>query len=357
MGEFQRVDFMRVVDRRFVNPIWASADATGMPQIYRVTPMTAPQQYADVHVSRLVRFGGARTEARMKRWLNGWDFSVLQRPYDALRGNGAMWQSVETMMSEATQSVFKMKGLFAKMASTLRTEILDRISVMDQTRSTSRAIVLDAEGEEFERSSLAFAGVADVSDRGIKRVAAAAEIPVTVLLGESPAGLNATGDSDLRWFLMRVAARRQFDCEPQLRRLLGILLRARSSPIAAQVVGGWRPKIGWPPLWTPNAVELSTIKLQTAQRDQLYITEGVFEPEEVALTRGGPSGFAGDVALSDDAIAAREDLLATTLANFSEPTPVPNVPGQAPPPPLPGHTATVAPNSPVAPDAPPKAVP
>ncbi len=49
--------------------------------------------------------------------------------------------------------------------------------------------------------------------------AGAADIPVTRLLGQSPAGLSATGDSDTRNYYDMIAARQELDLRPQLERL------------------------------------------------------------------------------------------------------------------------------------------
>ena len=56
--------------------------------------------------------------------------------------------------------------------------------------------------------------------------AGAADIPVTRLLGQSLAGLSATGDSDTRNYYDMIAARQELDLRPQLERLDALLLSA-----------------------------------------------------------------------------------------------------------------------------------
>ena len=63
--------------------------------------------------------------------------------------------------------------------------------------------------EEFERVSVQFGGLADLMDRFARRVAAAARIPATRFWGQSPIGMNATGDSDMRNYVMMFEAERQ----------------------------------------------------------------------------------------------------------------------------------------------------
>lgn len=301
---YAHIDFLKVVDRRFVVPDGGSIpDAKGMPSMYSVTPMgSLGSGSRRVHASRLVFFGGARTEAMTKRQLNGWDLSVLQKPYEALRSSGSVWGGVESLVSEASQTVYKIKNFWSMMAGNQKDKVLARLNAMDQTRSIARAIILDSDGEAFERQNVTFTGLADIEDRALKRVAAAAEIPVTILLGEAPAGLNATGDSDLRWFLNRVKGERQLACEPPLMRLLKLLLAAGDSPISQQAITpDWEPVITWPELWSPSATEAATIRSQQATADATYIDKGVLSPDEVALSRFAPKGWSAQTTIDREA--------------------------------------------------------
>ena len=54
-----------------------------------------------------------------------------------------------------------------------------------------------AKDDEFERQHVNFSQMPDLMDRYAKRLAAAADIPATRFWGQSPVGMNATGDSDL----------------------------------------------------------------------------------------------------------------------------------------------------------------
>jgi phage-related protein (TIGR01555 family) len=53
-------------------------------------------------------------------------------------------------------------------------------------------------GDVMHQHQYTFAGLADVYDRMMMDVSGAARIPVTKLFGRSPAGMNATGESDMR---------------------------------------------------------------------------------------------------------------------------------------------------------------
>ena len=55
----------------------------------------------------------------------------------------------------------------------------------------------------------------------------------TRLLGQSPAGLSATGDSDTRNYYDMIAARQELDLRPQLERLDKLILRSAGVDPAA----------------------------------------------------------------------------------------------------------------------------
>ena len=94
--------------------------------------------------------------------------------------------------------IYKMKNL-ANMLSTADGEdkVLNRLQVIDLARNILNSIAIDVEGEDYDFKSLSMAGVKDVLDSTCNMLSAVTDIPQTILFGRSPAGLNATGDSDM----------------------------------------------------------------------------------------------------------------------------------------------------------------
>lgn len=106
-------------------------------------------------------------------------------------------------MTDAAQGVFKLKGLHSAVASNRNDELLKRMELVDMSRSISRSILLDAEDEDFRRDSYSFAGVPEVLEKMMLRLASAARLPVSLLMGQSPAGMNATGKAILDFSMIR----------------------------------------------------------------------------------------------------------------------------------------------------------
>ncbi len=289
------------VDKRHLQPFkwYTEGPKVGEPELYMLfipTPHGVAQQAGVIHESRLVIWPGDMTEAVAKIRRNNADYSVLQKPYDALKSSGNTWKAIEILTTDANQAVYKIKNLWRMIASDPNQgedsksgsgqpsgALLLRIRFMDLARSVSKAIVLDADGEEFERKASSFTGLADLSDRAWNRVAAAADMPVTILTGQAPAGLNATGASDLRWWYGRVASEQVQTYEPRVKRILQVLLSAQDSGVKLDEESFKSVTITWKPLWAPSAAELQQMQLQWAQTGQVMIQEQMITPEEYAL--------------------------------------------------------------------------
>lgn len=280
----ESLSFLNVVDRRFVftqnyydTPM---APKYGEPRVYSVgDPQQGGVSYVDE--TRTVRFDGAIADQLKTRELGGWSLSVLQRPYDVMRQFAQGFQSTAHLLTDASQGVFKMTNLLHQIAADpdlLRT----RMQIVDMSKSTARSVLIDKESEEYDRLATSFAGVPDVLDRFMMRLAAAAEMPVTLLLGRSPAGQNATGESDFRAFYDSVAS-------DQTNVLLPVLLRIYRLLAVTLGIDPNSVEIEFNPLWAPSDAERAGLELQIAQRDKVYIDAGVWLPEEVAfrIAKGG----------------------------------------------------------------------
>ena len=83
---------------------------------------------------------------------------------------------------------------------------------MNQMKSNYRIMALDEVGrEQFTRVAVAFAGLADIMTMyHPARVAAAIQaIPQTRFNGQPPSGMNATGESDMKNYVMMMEAKRE----------------------------------------------------------------------------------------------------------------------------------------------------
>jgi uncharacterized protein len=255
-----------------------NSDKFGTCELYRLNA-SSHNKAAVVHESRLIPFFG--TSPLNQRQFSA---SVLQRIYPVLKQFHTAWQATAHLMTDAAQGIFKLKGLHSAMSSNRSEELLKRMELVDMSRSISRSIMLDAEDEDFRRDSYGFSGVPEILEKMMLRLSAAARIPVSLLMGQAPAGMNATGESDIRFFYDQVRSEQEA-LKPKLKHLIHILLGDEQAKVS----------IDFPALWQMTDREKAELRRMEAETDRIYLQEGVLLPEEVALKRFGEGEFSIDI--------------------------------------------------------------
>lgn len=314
VGRLRSIDYLRAVDRGDVEIEHHTRDPSlarlGEPLIYVVTADTATggSEMQRWHHSRVLRYGGAMTPRRARRDNGGWDWSVLDDVLRAVEMNDAMWANTGGMLADASQGVWKIKGFFNTIMSGKLDQIEARLSIADRVKSVFRSIMLDADGESFDFVHREFGSIPELLAQSAIRTAAAARMPVTVLYGQSPAGLNATGESDIRLWYDRVEQYQEDALRAPLERLVSLLLLAADGPTRGKEPESWR--VTWRPVRKETPMEAGELRARQAQVDAAYITAGVATADEVAVSRFTTQGWSS--ATQIDMGRRRAALLAAT---------------------------------------------
>lgn len=303
------VDYLTTLDARelqvvryYSNPL---DEKFGQPEIYRINPWALGSPtigLVEVHESRILRFC-MPVSARVDLVFNfGWGDSVLAKMYEVLRDFGLSWSSASALLGDFAVAIYKIRGLKEAIASNRSDLVIQRFKLMDMAKSILRGIVLDADGEDFERKSTTLAGLADLLDRICNRLAAAARMPVTKLIGQAPAGLNATGKGDQdNWDDMVAAQQKEFIEQPLLY-LAKLICLAGQGPINAALPDN--TAIEFEPLRQQSALEQAQTQQAAASADAQWVSSGVLSPEEISQSRFGGDKFGMMVHLDQEARAA-----------------------------------------------------
>jgi len=320
-------DHMNVLDKRYLVPLKWYSDPTapkfGYPATYLVTPDAVPTAAlaefnandidkkrsaftgaVEVHESRMVIFGGVRTTTRERQRNNGWHRSLLQRCHTVLQQFGIGWSALTHILQDANVGVFKMDGLIEALAQSELATIQTRLELVDMAKSNARSVVIDRETEEYARENFNWSGIDKPYIMLMLRLSACARIPVTILMGQSPAGMDATGDSDIRWFYDTIRTKRENELDPKLRRVHELIMLSKSGPTKGKVPDSW--SLQYPSLWQMTPKEEAEIRELQSRTDNVYLTNGVLLPEEVALSRFRPDGWSGETTIDT---AARVHIL------------------------------------------------
>lgn len=286
------IDFFTNLNKDELFPFQIQRDPSqpdfGIPEIYRMQPMIAGDHLGDVHNSRVLRWNGALLPRRIFIQNNYWHDSVLNRPQHVIRDFQSSYSSVANLLQDFAQAVYKIKNLTEMIAQGKDGLIQKRLELVDRTRSIINAIVLE-EGEEFDRKVTALTGIPDVLDRMARRMVMAADMPHTKLLGESPSGLGATGESEETDWNTFVARQQVVHLLPNLTKLIRLVLLSKEGPTNGKEPKNWR--IEFKPLKQQSQKEINESKKLQADIDKIYWEIGSLGADEIAESRFGGDEF------------------------------------------------------------------
>lgn len=203
----------------------------GEPSLYRYTPRLtyagAQGKQTPIHEpqfvdgSRVIRFDGI-APLLDEGWIYGsgagesastggleWGISELTPAVEHILREAATAAGIGHIVQEGSIFVVKTQGLRA--AATGReqdAETPDLASLgmtINQLKSIFRTLFID-KSDDAERINATWTGLADIFNAFGGRLAAIGDIPETRFLGKSPTGMDATGDSDMENYAIRIAA-------------------------------------------------------------------------------------------------------------------------------------------------------
>lgn len=222
------------------------------PEAYVLNSQTAT--VLRIHPSRLVIFhGNAQPDEDLPTAHRGWGDPVLTSVLDAIKQADGTAANVASLVFEAKIDIIKLPNFMASLGDEkYRSKILERYTLANMAKGINGTLLLDKE-EEYETKSASFSQLPEVMDRFLQIVSGAADIPATRLLGQSPAGMNATGESDLRNYYDRLSAMQELEMTPAMGRLDECLIRS--------ALGVRDPDIffKWAPLWGMSEKEKADV--------------------------------------------------------------------------------------------------
>lgn len=276
----------------------------GRPASYRCTPLFSGgsgatpingMTYVEIHESRLIIFPGIRvTRMPVAGVLVGWGDNVLTAMHRVLSDYGQSWGTVANLLQDFAQAVLQIDGLDNLTSTNRGKAARDRLEQINLLRSALRTVVIDTK-DKFTREQTPLTNLAELLDRLATRLAAAADMPITLLMGMSPAGLNATGESDRAFFYDRVSALQHY-ITPFVERLLRLVMLSIDGPTEGAEPDIW--SIDWNALWAPSDQEIATTRYTNAQADALGMQWGWLVAKEVR-SRWAGDGY-GDIVLDDN---------------------------------------------------------
>ena len=232
----------------------------GLPEYYTIsgTERTASVR---VHHSRILRFTGRDLpylENMAELYWGASEVESLYRDvvmYDSTTANMA---ALTFRANVDTMEVQNLDQLFSLSSGEAQRRFWNTMQAQSVMRSNF-GIQLVNRGDQIKNTQYTFAGLPEVHESMCLSLSGASRIPMTKLFGRSPAGLNATGESDLRNYYDYIDTLRESKLAPVLRRLLPVLAMSALGEIPRGL------DVSFPPMWAPTAKEAAEIAKTKAE--------------------------------------------------------------------------------------------
>lgn len=245
-----------------------------VPKSYSITDANG-NTVVNVHHSRVVRFTGRDLPFLERVAEMYWGESEVEALYKDVVAHDNVSANMAALTFQANINTMEVKGL-EQLFSIGSTQAQRRFWNVMQAQSVLRSnfgTQLVEEGTKLTNTQYTFTGLQEVYESMCLNLCGASHYPMTKLFGRSPAGMNATGESDLKNYYDYVDSQREAKVRPVLQKLLPVLAMSAWGTIPDDL------DFTFPPLWTPTATETAEIALKKAQAIRDTFQAGLFQAD------------------------------------------------------------------------------
>ncbi len=251
---------LRIFDRWEIEPdSQRFVGLDGEPEFYTITN-GARGFGLRIHYSRVLRFLGNDLPSHERRAENCWGASVLERLFDRLVYFDNVTAGAAQLVEKAHLRVVRINNFKTALRSDNAVgSLVKYFDVMRYLQCNEGLTLLDKE-DEYQAHSYGFGGLDAMVLQFGQQLSGACGIPLVRLFGQSPAGLNATGESDLRLYYDNILSLQESRLRENLTRLFSVCFRA---------CFGEREPAGFDfnfqPLWQVSALDKATMAQSVSQ--------------------------------------------------------------------------------------------
>ena len=198
----------------------------GKPEFYQIAPGDWPFSGLSVHYTRVIRMDGVRLPIYQRQYENGFGMSIVERIFDALTAFDSGTVGASQLVYKAHLRVMKIAGykeVMGGMNDAAKRGIFAQIDNIRQFQSNEGMSVIDKE-DDFQALVYSFSGLNDILMQFAQQVSDSVQIPMTRLMGQSPAGFS-TGDSDIRQYQEGISQKRE-QARPVVHLIVDMLYRS-----------------------------------------------------------------------------------------------------------------------------------
>lgn len=248
LKRLRRVSGVEVFDKRSVMEDSASLyydtdvrDVNfGKAEYYTITPPNG--NLFKVHRSRLLIFDGETLPKLERIANNGAGLSCLDGIPAAINRVKTSMDKTIDIMDKVSTSLLKLQGL----SNVLQTEqgtkdVIKRLDLIDYSRRLNGSVAIDKD-DEYAVFNIPLGGLTDIIQEMEQYVCAVTGYPFTKLFGRSPAGMNATGQSDMQIYYDKVKSYQKRKLRPALEYIVKLIQLSSEGPTQGKELEKWSIK-------------------------------------------------------------------------------------------------------------------
>ncbi|MCM1059456.1 MAG: DUF1073 domain-containing protein [Eubacterium sp.] len=248
----------------------------GLPKYYTV----ADESFGfgvRVHHSRIIRFIGRPLPNIEEQSEQYWGTSELEHVYAELKKYDNTSYNIAALVFSANLKVYQMDGFdqLGTLNPNALQDLYQMLTLMNWMRS-SQGMQIIGPKDVFSTHQYTFSGLSDIYEMFMLDISGAAAIPVTKLFGRSPAGMNATGESDMANYYDSIEEQQEATLRPMLDRLLPVMCISEFGAIPDDL------EFEFEPVRRPSEEEKKNILTQTTTAIVSTFQAGIIS-QQIAL--------------------------------------------------------------------------
>jgi hypothetical protein len=195
---------------RVGDPAEGAAGETGLHEYTAQTANGPSASRVRIHHSRIFRMGGIKLPFFQAITEMMWDESILERLWDRLIEFETSVASAAGLITRAnlrTIGIERFREILSA-GGEAKEGLVEMFDYIRQFQSSEGLTLLDKE-DNFQTTAYSFAGLSDILERFEEQISGACDTPLVRLFGQSPGGLNSSGESDMRNYYDSVNAEQE----------------------------------------------------------------------------------------------------------------------------------------------------
>jgi phage-related protein (TIGR01555 family) len=332
LERIRSVTFLQPLDRHRIYPEQTVLNSNPLkPEHFLISDSRLLQPNGEplgirVHRSRVLIFPGIGDWNVRQQNGDGWGDSILQAIYNSFVRFFGSLGAVGSTIQDFSVFMLSIAGLREiLMAPNGEEKLRALVELNDRARSVHKLVVTDAQREKISELSRSLGGVepilAFMKEELTAAVGVGGTIPATILWGQSPAGENATGESDRFAFAQSAHQLQEEKIRTPLEWLTELIFRAKDGPTGGRIPDDWM--LEPIALYQRSQKEVLEERKMQAEIDEKYLTLQVLTVDEVRQARFGQAEYSHETVLLEELEAeGTESVNADVAERFDDATPV-----------------------------------